>query len=312
MKKIVLLSESFNYSQMITYDAGVGYAQRMGWECAGLSQWQQYHDRLNIIDCRISETECEWLEDLIQRKQQMRFILRVVDPYYSNHSQAYYRLLFRIKDRENVHFLSPYQPTELVKQLQETADDRKVIWLPYPFTAENNINTGIQARRKQVIFSGARNPHLYPERQAFISSVRRNPWLWGKVHHLHHPGYPDVGQPQQHRITGEHYISYLSRFRWMFISPSRCRLEFLKYSECANAGCIPVGQPPGSFSDRLRQYFVTLDFDRLHNSFRQLFSMPLDELQAIADQYRLAMTEERNPALLNERLDDLVRETVYL
>jgi hypothetical protein len=292
---------------MITYDAGSGYAQRMGWEYSGLDKWKQYRDYLNIIDCRISEAECEWVENLIQQQRQTQFVLRIVDPYYSCHSQAYYRLLFRVKDWENVRFLSPYQPTELVKQLQEAAGDRKVIWLPYPFIVENNVTTNMAGRRKQVIFSGARNPHLYPERQAFISAVRRNPLLWGKVHHLKHPGYPDTGQPQQHMIVGKYYIQYLSKFRWMFISPSRCRLEFLKYSECANAGCVPVGQPPDSFSNRLRQCFISLDFERLYDSFCYLFSMPFDELQAIANEYRLAMTEERNPALLNDQLNELIR-----
>ncbi|HEY9662245.1 MAG TPA: hypothetical protein V6C65_27635, partial [Allocoleopsis sp.] len=149
-----------------------------------------------------------------------------------------------------------------------------------------------------------------PERQAFITAIRRNPLLWGKVHHLKHPGYPDTGQPQHHAIIGSHYIRFLSQFRWMFISPSRCCLEFLKYSECANARCVPIGQPPKSFSDRLRQSFMRLNFEQLHRSLRRLFSMPLDELQAMADQYHQAMVEERNPVLLNAQLDAWVNETI--
>lgn len=312
MKKIVFLSETFDYSQMITYDAGAGYAQRMGWEYAGLSQWQQYGDYLNIIDSKISEAECEWLEDLIQQQRHTQFALRTVDPYNYHQNHPYYRLLFRMKNRENVYFITPYQPVEQIKQLQEAAGSRKVISLPYPFVAENSVATDLKERRKQVIFSGAKHPNLYPERHAFIATIRRSPLLWGKVHRLRHPGYPDIGHTQRHAIIGNHYISYLSQFRWMFISPSRCCLEFLKYSECANARCVPVGQAPNSFSDRLRQSFISMDLDRLHYAFRQLFSMPLDELQAIADQYYLAMAEERNPTLLNAQLDASISKAIHL
>jgi len=303
MKKIFLLSESFNYSRMITHDAGVGYAQRMGWEQAKLKDWQQYSDRLIIIDNRITEAECEWVENLILQQRDTPFMLRVIDPYLANRDHPYYRLLFQVKERPNVRYLSPYQPTELVAELRDVVGDRMVI-LPYPFVAEDNVDTGMRERRRQMIFSGARHPHIYPERQVLIDTVRRNPLLWGKVHHLKHPGYPDIGQTQRHSIIGQQYVTYLSRFRWMFLSPSRCRLEFLKYSECANARCVPVGQAPDSFSDRLRSCFIDLDFDRLHHSIRRLFSRPLDELEAIASEYRLAMAEERNPARLNAQLDE--------
>ncbi|OLP16363.1 hypothetical protein BST81_21470 [Leptolyngbya sp. 'hensonii'] len=306
MKKILLLSDEFDYAKMITHDAGPGYAGKMGWTCTFLEKRSHYLDHVNLIDSRITERECEILEDHIATHQETLFVPKIVDPggYYREH--WFYRFLFRIKDRENVYYLSTYPPTDLVKELDDATGNRKMVFIPFPFQDSYTIDPALSPRHKQVIFSGARHPHIYPERQAFLDGVRHNPLLWGKVHHLKHPGYPDNGQRQRHAIVGERYMNYLSQFRWMFVSPSRYGLELLKYSECAYARCVPVGQVPHSFSARLQESFISLDFDHLGQSLRRVFSMPLTELQEIARAYYQAMAEERHPDRLNAHLDDFL------
>lgn len=307
MKKILLLSQEFDYDTMITCDAGPQYALRMGWHCDRLGRADEYMDWVTVIDNRITAAECDRLEAYLIAHPDRLFLLKVVDPFREGcESHWYYRFLFRVKDLPHVSFLSVYQPTEIVADLDDATGNRKMAVIPYPFQDEYGITAPLKQRKKQLIVSGALHFRLYPERQQLQRQVRRNPLLWSKVHRLKHPGYPDTGQSQRHRVIGKAYVEYLSRFQFMFVSPSRCGLEFLKYGECAYAHCIPVGKPPETFGGRLRSTFLDLDLDHLARSLRRIFSIPLAELEEIADRYYEAMQAERNPALLNAHLDEFL------
>ena len=50
-------------------------------------------------------------------------------------------------------------------------------------------------------------------------------------------------------MVGDAYIKELSRYRYAAVCSSRLRLEFLKYREIAYAGCVPIGDLPGTLSD---------------------------------------------------------------
>jgi len=249
MKKVLILSNHFDYDRMITYDAGPGYARGMEWESAYLRDLDHQGDAITIIDNRLTEEECFQMEAAILHQQHRCFVLKIVDPYREEcSSHWYYKFLFRVGALPNVLFLSPYQPTELVHDLDEMTSRRKLIVIPYPFQERFAIQPSMAHRRHQIIFSGNDGRNLYPERVKFLRRVRRHPLLRWTTQVLRHPGYPDVGHTPVHHLIGPRYIQHLSQFRFMFLSPSRCGLEFLKYSECAYARCVPVGVPPNSFS----------------------------------------------------------------
>ena len=309
MQKILLLSKAFDYSNVITVDVGAGYAKNMTWDYDDLSQISSYQDSINIIDNRITELECEFLEQYILFHPDVVFLLKVIDPFKEwcqNH--WYYRFLFRVKDCQNVFFLSTYLPAELVENLNVSTGSKKMVFIPYAFNDTYAITTELDKRHNQIIFSGNQDRYVYPYRYQFSQSVRRNAFLWNKVHFLKHPGYPDINQKLLHNIIGDKYIEYLAQFKFMFVSPSRCGLEFLKYSECAYARCVPVGKPPLSFSPLLKDLFLELDFDNLTRSLKRIFSIPISELEDLADKYHFHLSQERNPALLNARLDEFLQE----
>ena len=130
---------------------------------------------------------------------------------------------------------------------------------------------------------------------------------------LEHPGYPDIGHEQKHEQIGARYVKHLARYAFMFVSPSRCRLEFLKYGECAAAGCVPLGVLPRGFPRAAAEAFVELDFSstfRLERSVRRALQMPADEVRDRARAYRAALRTARDAAALNETLDAFLASAV--
>ncbi|BAY33456.1 hypothetical protein NIES2107_53520 [Nostoc carneum NIES-2107] len=304
MDKTIILSQDFNYFNMITYDAGPGYANQMGWKYDYLNNINLYSNSIIIIDNRISELECFKLQEYIAGHKNIFFLLKVVDPceeWCRNH--YYYHFLFRIKNLSNVFFLTVYYPSELTKEINDSTGNKKMIFIPYAFNDTYSIKNELSNRNKKIVFSGNLDPHVYPYRDTFIRKIKINPLLWNKVCFLKHPGYPDINQKLLHNVVGNKYIEFLSLFKFMFISPSRCGLEFLKYSECAYAHCVPIGKAPLSFSNKLKEYFIDIDFNNFYKSINYIFSIPITELQDIAENYYSALELERNQDVLNSQLD---------
>ncbi len=311
MDKIFILSKEFDYAKMITYDAGPNYALGMGWQSDYLDNISLYQNSIVIIDNRITEPECFKLEKYIESNKTIFFLCKVTDPFEEwcrNH--YYYKFLFRIKNLINVFFLTTYIPQEVVKDLEVSSLGKKMIFIPYPFNDNFNIKDNLTNRTKKILFSGNQDRFVYPYRYQFIKKVKFNPCLNNKIHILQHPGYPDISQKLVHDIIGNKYIEYLSKYTFMFISPSRCGLEFLKYSECAYARCVPVGKAPLSFSPKLKESFLEIDFDNLYQSIRYIFSIPVSELEDISKNYYLTFQKERNPELLNSLLDEFLDEVI--
>lgn len=311
MDKVIILSQDFKYSNMITYDAGPGYAELMGWQYDYLNNIQLYSNSIIIIDNRISELECFKLQEYISEHKNLYFLLKIVDPceeWCRNHH--YYRFLFEIKDHQNVFFLTVYEPAELTKEINDLTDNKKMIFVPYAFNDTYKLKNALSSRKKKIVFSGNLDPYVYPYRYEFLKKIKRNPLFWNKIHLLKHPGYPDINQNLLHNVIGNRYIEFLSQFKFMFISPSRCGLELLKYSECAYAQCVPVGKAPLSFSSKLQNYFINIDFSDFYKSINYIFSIPMSELENIAENYYYTFEQERNPELLNSQLDNFLEQVI--
>jgi len=310
MKKIYLLSDNFDYSKMITYDAGPGYANNMNWAHDSLRNIHSYIENVNIIDTRLSEGECAGLEKFINTNKDTIFVLTVTDPDREHCiDHWYYDFLSRVKYYKNVFFLSKYIPTEFVKDLDDSTNKEKVVFIPYPFVDRYHISNNLSNRRKKIIVSGSTEQYLYPHRYKFYHHVRKsiNPWLRSKVAILQHPDYPDIGRRLKHHIIGSKYVEYLSRFMFMLIAPSKYELELLKYTECAYARCVPLGMVPKSFSEEVNKFFLLIDFENINRSIKSIFSIPVSELNDLANGYYLALSKERNPDLLNRKLEDFLK-----
>ncbi|MEP0548299.1 MAG: hypothetical protein ABJF88_15285 [Rhodothermales bacterium] len=312
MKKQYVISSDLDYSQSISPAAGPVYAERMGWpvlsfdEAFGSEFEILCSEGWTVVDNRLSERECEILTASIEANPEMPFVLKAIDPYYEwCRDHWYYRMLFAVARRPNVYFLSPYVPAEVVADLDRASGGDRLVVVPYAYPADVEQPAG-GGRKQQVIFSGNQLRTVYPFRYQFDRIATWWPPLGRHVDVLEHPGYPDIGEEQKHEQIGARYIEHLARYAFMFVSPSRCRLEFLKYGECAAAGCVPIGVLPRGFPADATEAFVQLDFDnvfRLERSTRRAIQTPADEIEARARAYRDAMRSRRSASVLNEQLD---------
>ena len=318
VQKRYLLSSDFDYDRSISPAAGPVYAGRMGWPTvwfdevigrgavADVAGW-------TIVDNRLSERECDLLVEAIEANPKVPFLLKVIDPYYEwCRDHWYYRMLFTVARRPNVWFLSPYEPDELVADLDRASGGDRLVVVPYAYPSDVEQPAGGD-RKPSVIFSGNQHRDAYPFRYQFGRLAKWWPPVGRRVEVLEHPGYPDIGQKQKHQQIGSRYVEHLARYAFMFVSPSRCRLEFLKYGECAAAGCMPLGVLPRGFPQAAAEALVELDYSstfRLERSIRHALQMPSDEVEARAASYRSAMKMSRNPALLNRKLDAFLHTAV--
>ena len=72
-------------------------------------------------------------------------------------------------------------------------------------------------------------------------------------------------------------------------------------SECAYAGCVPVGALPLSFTPEMSAHVLPLYPDRIKPMLQEILSMPEAETGRRAQAYRDLMRRERDVAVLNQR-----------
>lgn len=309
-KKIVyLLSDDVDSGNRFAEDSGPAYARNMGWETGKLSDLQNWAaTHAVVVDELVSEREALWIETQIIQEQ-ITITLKVVDPYaYHLHGRHgfYYRMLFRMVSYNHVSFLCPYTPVDLLSALKESVGNR-FIHIPYPFVKEKCISFK-RNKKNKIIYSGALGG-VYSRRSMFFRASLPFRKFSVFVDTLLHPGYGWLGQRMSHSIVGEAYIEYLSRYQYMFLEPSNFNIEFLKYNECAYAGCIPVGAMPTAYQDiaGISSCFISLDFSstkQLFKSIWKLYVSPPAEVGQYAIRFRELLSQHRDPALLTRRLQE--------
>jgi hypothetical protein len=309
MEKVYFLSEDFDYSKKIVPDTGPEQAERNGWKKESIDNLGNYNSCWKIVDNRISKRECKIVKKVIKEKESKVFLV-VVDPYREwCEGEEYYKMMYEMAGE--AYFLSKYEPSEISAEIKEIAGEERFIVIPYSYNEEREVKIDWSKKREEIFFSGNQDKKVYPYRHMF--NMTRKYWfpLYGRVKKLEHPGYPDIGEDRKHDVIGERYIEKISRHQFMFISPSRCRLEFLKYGECAAAGSVPVGMPPDGFTSEMRDPFVELDFSSypaLIRSTHALFEMSEEERSRRATEFRRVMKKYRSPDRLNKKLDAFIEQ----
>jgi len=136
----------------------------------------------------------------------------------------------------------------------------KLLTLPYPYTIESEQPLRAETFNKRLdkaIISGSTGRRKYPARARL--HLRR--WISKRYRSgfdvLEHPGYPDIGEPLKHRHLFGDFVRYLAGYKYCFLCPSRADLEFLKFTECAYAGCVPVGVAASSMPREARELFLS-------------------------------------------------------
>lgn len=310
MPKITyFLSNIFNYDLMICSDAGPDYAKAFRWNTQLISSLKYSETDIAIIDNRITPIEFEILNESINIKPAI-FLLKVVDTYIESRDQPYIQFLLSLKPKDNLYFLSPYPAEEIGKELAEKHGKEHFICIPYPYVKHKEKKISLDRRKKRVLVSGNLAPEGYPFRSNFHNQTYHKIWSFFQVSYLPHCGYPDIGLRLNHQFIGNSYINFLSNYYFMLLCPGRLSFEYLKYSECAYGGCIPIGKKPSSFKDLPNEYFFDIDEDNIRASLKKLFSLDKNYLENIAIGYRSWMQSNRSPEHLTSLL--LSKIKVYI
>jgi hypothetical protein len=301
--KAYFLSDLYPYHLMFLVDSGPQYGRDMEWPTAPVSSLADDTRRVAIIDNRIAPTEIAALAALIPRQPDRLFVFTIVDPFTKQNEDGPYReFLLSLAASPNVLFLSKYHPCEFSDTLRRAVGGDRFVVVHYPYVVSRE-RPHVDHRSKRMIFAGAIDAAVYPERYHLYEAIRSRPWLRMLIHHLEHPGYAEVGDPVVHQKVGDRFIEYLANYRFMFMSGSRCELEFLKYRECAYAGCVPVGAAPATFDAELRECILPLDPADPRRTLRKYRNLPAAELDQRAARFAELQRTTRSPAVLNDSLD---------
>jgi hypothetical protein len=302
-------------ASLICRDAGPAYAASLQLPCSATgSLGERVSGRETVIvDNTLSDGEVSTVREFIER-QDSPVLLKVVDPYwvrgnYGKHKSAYAALVETHCSRPNVAILSPYEPSEWLKMVVEKFNP-KLLVLPYPYVAnaERPLEPqSFSARRDRAILTGALSGRKYPRRarvhrlRYLLPSYRRNFDL------LAHPGYPSLGEARRHNLIFDDFVKFISGYKYFFVDPSRANLEFLKYTECAYAGCVPVGASATSLPAAAQK--LVLDTSRFLKSMRESAASRNEGHFEAAREYRAIMSKSRNSEAMRARLQAFIQSS---
>jgi hypothetical protein len=307
-----ITGENATLANLMCRDAGPEYAKSLLLPCAGVSSLRESAsgDAL-LIDNNLTAGEVGIVQEVIER-QQVPVLLKVVDPYwvrgnYGRHKSAYAALVETHCRVPNVAILSPYQPSEWLKMVVEKFNP-KLLVLPYPYVveAEQPLElTSFSARLDRALLSGALSGRKYPRRARVYRLRYLMPRYRRNFDLLEHPGYPNIGEARRHNLIFDDFVRFISGYKYFFVDPSRADLEFLKYTECAYAGCLPVGTPAASLPAAAQQ--LVLETSRFLRSMRQPAASRNRGHFEAALAYRAIMSKSRNSGEIRARLESFVQ-----
>lgn len=307
MNLIYFISSDFDYGTLLYAGVGPRFAQSFGWQIEPIHAIEDTPCDVGLIDGRLTGNDLKRLDAFLARDPAPRFpvFFRLSDPDMPTYTRASDRYGLDMKDRPGVHYMSLYDPAGPLLEFTKTLKRSRVVRLPYPYDASRELDLDLSARRRQVFLSGRQNRTLYPLRYS-LHQERAARWLVRlAVTELPHPGYADTGTAFKHEIIHERFIEYAARYTHFFLCPSRYGVELMKYTECAYAGCVPIGEAPNSLKDELLRCLLPYK-GRTSQLLKALMSDRV-EMRARALEYRQIMRTLRDPAALATALADQIR-----
>lgn len=302
----LVLSNVCDHSKILVPDSGPDYGEAMGFEMVQLKDADWNASRLWMIDLRLVEEEFRVVEEAIRNHPDTTFLLRMVDPYWESAiDKINTTIVFRHITTPNVGYVSGYQPEEATALLAEACKAQGKLFVcpnSYDQRREIPLDEAWFRRERKVALAGAQKPNLYTYRAFFRRKIRSDFRWWGGVATLAHPGYADIGQGKSEPVKGDAFIAWMAGYQTCFLCPGRCGFEFLKYRECAYAGCAPLGAAPKTMSPDLARHIVPLDWTDYAGKRDAFLRMPPEELYQRAKAYREGFARDRDPARLRKKL----------
>lgn len=295
---VYLLSGAFDYQRLICTDAGPGYASDLGltakrWTGEALDPGTTW-----IVDPWMSEEELAVLERQAEERPDLRLVYRIIDSYPETElAKPIIPAALRQAARAQTRVLFAYVPRELTLLVQQAFRGDRSFVSPYPYVAAEEQAAG-GPRQRKVLISGSPNPTLYPLRR-FVRHKRGRSLAWRRLSEdLQHPGYDRSKPTRQNGRIGADYLAHLTGFAMMFVCGGRNRHEFLKFRECAYAGCCPVGEAPLGFPATATEALLPITLRSWKQDLARLRAIGAEELTQRATAYRRALSAERQPQRL--------------
>jgi hypothetical protein len=294
----LIVSDSVDYSNRTARDAGPRYAGALGLPWSQFAALEDTETTHFIFEPGLSDSEVEAVQALIERQSSV-VLLKVVDPYWTRDTKgatqsAYVRLIEDCCVRPNVGILSMYEPREWLEELVVQRQPKFLV-LPYPYVveAEEAVRADtFGSRLDKALLAGARSLRQFP---------RRAKLHWRRFFSKRYRESFDVLNE-----LGAGAVPVLSSYKYCFLCPSRADLEFVKFTECAYAGCVPVGAPASTLPREARELF--LDEHAFVEAVRtQPAAKRNREHFDRAQAYRQLMAACRRPDDLREQLNQFAR-----
>lgn len=178
-----------------------------------------------------SPEDMDIVEDFLNKYRGFRnknIAIRLVDQFEHQRTEEVYLRMQKLIIDKNVKLITAYDcdyydlPVSLI--------------LPYPYLSEDETGKRLDERMAKIILTGADVKGIYPLREKLYSFADKSRY----IDTLKHPGYS--GKHWNTGLVGKSYMEHLSKYAFMAVTTCIENYTLLKYVECAECGCVPIGE----------------------------------------------------------------------
>lgn len=294
---------------LICRDGNEKYANSMDLKFVGYSQfinsinnnWNYDKGKAIIFDIAVGWTtldEISEIEDYLKylRHQDCKVFFRLVDQFKHQESSDVYTIMKGLSNVYNIPIIGTYQVDYYGLKVCGV--------IPYPYLMEEErSNKDIYDREDSIILTGADIPDIYPLRCSLYNLSSEY------IESINHPGYS--GKGWCNGLIGDKYLDKLSKYQFMACTTCIEGYELLKYIECAEAGCIPIGEvPPSLKGTEAEKYIIEIPKNLLNSveEFNNWFLEMQDRtiLKEFSNGYRSAIKDLNDKESLKTLLLSIV------
>lgn len=193
-----------------------------------------------IIDISVGWTslyDISIIEDFIKyynEPKKCKVYFRLVDQFPHQELEEVYTVMKALSNIYNVKIIGTYEVDYYGLD--------KVATIPYPYLVSEELERLPGAGSSSITLTGANVKNIYPIREKLINNI------CGKSKYLsyqNHPGYSGKGWDKG--LIGKDYLMKLAESKCMICTTTYNKYELLKYIECAEIGCVCIGEVPISY-----------------------------------------------------------------
>lgn len=252
--------------------------------------------RYFILDISVGWTTSEdmdLIEKFINKVNKKNVSIRLVDQFSHQRDKEVYLRMMKLSIDHGIPIIGTYEVNYYDLDVE--------LILPYPYLESEEVHKPSRYRNlNRLILTGADVKGIYPTREKLYGISSHS----GIIDTLRHPGYS--GKGWNTGKIGNGYMRLLSNYSFMACTTCVEDYELLKYIECAEVGCIPVGDIPSSLKCELWRYIIEIPREALNSAIE--FDNWFSEMSRSCDIYRISASYRsiikmmRGKELLEDRL----------